>query len=209
MATARGRGWAFAAGAAATLLLLLLGGAILIFNGSYNVAATAGHYKPVSAIIETTMHESVEARSENIQAPARFSEAEIAAGAAEYKAMCEHCHGGPGVTRASWAEGIFPHPPEIGHAAEEWNASEIFWIVKHGIKMTAMPAFGPTHDDKTLWNIVGFVNRIPKMTPAEYAAFKADAGHHGGGGGEAGHHGGGESEAGHHGPEGAPKGHGH
>ena len=182
MARTRGRGWSFAAGMVATFLLLLIGGAILIFTGAYNVSAAAGHAGLVRTVFETTMHKSVETRAEDIQAPARFSEAEIAAGAAEYKAMCEHCHGGPGVKRAAWAEGIVPHPPEIGHAAKEWQPREIFWIVKNGIKMTAMPAFGPTHDDRTLWNIAGFVDRLPKMSPQDYAAFAADAGHHNDGG---------------------------
>lgn len=42
------------------------------------------------------------------------------------------------------------------------------WILQHGIKMTGMPAFGPTHDEKELWAMVAFVRRLPDMSPSEY-----------------------------------------
>jgi mono/diheme cytochrome c family protein len=44
--------------------------------------------------------------------------------------------------------------------------------VKNGIKMTGMPAFGPTHDDQTIWNIVAFVNQLPNMTAERYRALE-------------------------------------
>jgi len=44
-------------------------------------------------------------------------------------------------------------------------------MVKHGIKMSGMPAFGPTHDDQALWNIAAFVKAMPDMTAERYARF--------------------------------------
>ena len=35
--------------------------------------------------------------------------------------------------------------------------------MSNGIKMTAMPAFGPTHDEATIWNIVAFVEQLPAI----------------------------------------------
>jgi mono/diheme cytochrome c family protein len=54
----------------------------------------------------------------------------------------------------------------------DWSTANLFWIVKNGIKMTGMPAFGPTHDDKTIWNIVAFVNQLPNMTAEQYRALE-------------------------------------
>ncbi len=31
-----------------------------------------------------------------------------------------------------------------------------------------MPAFGPTHDDQTIWNIVAFVAGLKDLTPEQY-----------------------------------------
>ena len=64
-----------------------------------------------------------------------------------------------------------PRPPHLAEAAAEWKLEEVFWLAKHGIKMSGMPAFGPTHQDQMLWNVAAFVKQLPAMTPEEYAAF--------------------------------------
>lgn len=173
------RGWAGGLGAGIALALLLLFAAVIAvaYSGAYNVAATDGHWPFTRWSFETTMHNSVAARAAEVPAAPRFTEDTIAAGAGEFKAMCEHCHGGPGIERAEWAEGMLPNPPQLSEAAAEWSAEEIYWIVRHGVKMSGMPAFGPTHDEETLWNIVAFVDRLAAVTPAEYARYAAEHGH--------------------------------
>lgn len=179
-----------AAGAAivGTILLAVIVLLILLYTGAYNVSAAAGHTAIGRWALETMMHNSVEARAD-VEEP-RLTSAMVRAGAAEYKAMCEQCHGAPGVKAAEWVEGMVPNPPELSHAATEWSAGEIHWIVENGIKMTGMPSFGVTHDEQTIWNIAAFVEQLPNMTPTEYAAFPA--GHHGGGHGSGGHGSGGQ-----------------
>lgn len=173
--------WAAAAGVAGTLVVLALVGLVVVYTGAYNPAATRDHTALERWALSTTMRNAVQARADD---PPSFEAASLARGAGEYKAMCEHCHGGPGVRRAEWAQGMLPLPPDLTHAATRWRPEEIAWIVRHGIRMTAMPAFGPTHDPAAIRDITAFVEQLPAMTPARYAAF-------GGGGGEAGHaHGG-------------------
>jgi mono/diheme cytochrome c family protein len=46
--------------------------------------------------------------------------------------------------------------------------AELFWIAKHGIRMTGMPTFGGTQEDRQLWTLVAFVRRLPDMTPEQY-----------------------------------------
>ncbi|WP_228244129.1 cytochrome c [Porphyrobacter sp. GA68] len=94
----------------------------------------------------------------------------VAAGASNYKVMCQHCHAGVGASRAGWAKGMVPHPPALAHAAQEGSAEEVFWLVKHGIKASGMPAFGPTHDEEATWNIATFVKAMPQMSAERYAA---------------------------------------
>ena len=91
--------------------------------------------------------------------------------------MCEHCHGAPGINRREWAEGILPQPPHLVEAAAEWTPAEVFWLVKHGVKMTAMPAFGPTHNDEALWNITAFVKQLPAMTKPQYERLAGSEAH--------------------------------
>jgi len=159
-----------AAGALALVVLLAVAGLIVVYSGSYNVAATEDHTSFVRWGFDTTFHNSVERRAPEPKEPVAITEEALAAGAKDYKSMCQHCHAGPGAERASWARGMRPRPPHLAEAAARWKLSEVFWIAKHGVRMTGMPAFGPTHDDRTLWGIAAFVKRLPAMTPEEYAA---------------------------------------
>jgi mono/diheme cytochrome c family protein len=57
-----------------------------------------------------------------------------------------------------------------------------FWIIKHGIKASGMPAWGPGHDDERLWNMVALLKRLPDLSPEQYQILTArggdNAGHH-------------------------------
>lgn len=158
-----------AAGAAAVLLLCAAIGLIVVYTGAYNVAATEEHSSLGRWAFDTTFHRSVRTRAADIEPPANLT-AMVGRGAGEYKQMCQHCHGGPGIDRDEWANGMRPRPPHLTEEAAEWEAKEVFWLVKHGAKMTGMPAFGATHDDQTLWSIAAMVKELPAMTPERYAA---------------------------------------
>jgi mono/diheme cytochrome c family protein len=67
---------------------------------------------------------------------------------------------------------------ETSSQSRPGNADEQFWIIKHGIKMTAMPAWGATHSDAQIWNIVAFFQAMPGMTPEIYKALVASAPDH-------------------------------
>jgi mono/diheme cytochrome c family protein len=82
--------------------------------------------------------------------------------------MCAACHGAPGKERGEIGKGLNPSPPNLAEVASSWSSAELFWILKNGIKMTGMPAFGPTHSDARLWSIVAFVMQLPKLTPDDY-----------------------------------------
>lgn len=169
------------AGALALLVLLAAIALTVVLTGAYNVAATDRHETPVAWALETTRIRSVQGQAAALDAPA-LTPTMVTAGAGEYKTMCEHCHGGVGKDAASWAVGMAPNAPPLAKAAEDWTAEEVFWMVKHGLKMTGMPAFGPTHDDATMWNITAFVKALPQMSAEDYAAYPAVHGPPGEGG---------------------------
>jgi mono/diheme cytochrome c family protein len=163
-------GFAVVVGIGTTLAAIGVVGLLVVYTGAFNIAASEEHTSFVRWAFDTTFRNSVEARSADIVPPDGLTPAMVADGASEYKAMCQHCHGGPGVKRDEWARGLLPHPPQLTQAAEQWRPREVFWLVKHGVKMTGMPAFGPTHHDRTLWNIVALVKELPAMTAEHYAS---------------------------------------
>lgn len=169
----------FIAGFVAAIVLALVIALGVILSGAYNVAATDRHNPIAAWAFETTFENSVSRQASAIAAP-ELTPAMVQAGAGEYKAMCAQCHGGIGEERAGFAQGMMPKPPALAGSAEHLSASEVFWLVKHGVKMSGMPAFGPTHDDDVVWNIAAFVKAMPGMSADRYGAYGAGegGGHH-------------------------------
>lgn len=162
-----------AVGAVGVLGVLGAAALLVVVTGSYNVAADDRHATPVEWALTTTMNNSIRSRADGIEVP-NLTRAMVVAGAVEYKAMCQHCHGGVGAGRADWSHGMRPKPPPLAEEADQWKPKEIFWIVRHGIKMTGMPSFGGSHNDRKLWNIVAFVSEMPTMSAREYQAFSTE-----------------------------------
>jgi len=159
----------------ALLVLLGLGlaGALAVMLlGLPDVAATTPHHPVVRWALHETMEASVRRRAAELPVPEDLDGAgRIRAGARGYDAMCATCHGAPGVQPDALAKGLLPPPPELAaEEEEEWSAAELFWITKHGVRMTGMPGFGPTHDDDALWDVVAFLRGLPGLSEADYGA---------------------------------------
>ena len=177
----------FLLGILATVGVIVLAGAVVVWSGAYNFAATDPHSPAFRSVIDAALHQSVAERAADLQAPASFTPEQIRSGAQEFMEYCVHCHGAPGVKPHEWTTGMSPNPPALSRAATQWSTAEIFWIVKHGIKMTGMPPFGDSESDRTIWNIAGFVERLPSMSPQQYAKLKQSLSAESGNGGGHGH----------------------
>ncbi|MDZ4368216.1 MAG: cytochrome c [Afipia sp.] len=145
-------------------------GAITIYLGLYNIAADAPHSRMTYSVIETFREQSIAARSGSIAVPADLAAPErVASGAGLYTEMCSGCHLAPGMEKTEMSQGLYPQAPILFKGSDR-SASEQFWIIKHGIKMTAMPAWGKTHDDRLIWDMVAFIRQLPSLSPAQYQA---------------------------------------
>jgi cytochrome c553 len=152
---------------AGSLAVLTSGGALFIGSGVYNIGADDHHTKVVLSLIEQLREHSIEVRDRTIELRYVEDPQRIAAGAERYAALCVGCHLAPGVTKSEIRPGLYPHPPNL--AQEDLrDGRRAFWIIKHGIKMSAMPSWGKTLDDAAIWDVVSFVRKMPDMTPATY-----------------------------------------
>src|SRR5262249_20808025 len=158
--------------------LLLLVAAVAIYAGLYNIAADVPHTQPVYWLLETLRERSVAARARDIVVPSNLDDANrISKGAGQYAEMCSGCHLAPGMKRTEISQGLYPRAPELRRGSDVTPAEQ-FWIVKHGVKMTGMPAWGITHDDELLWDVVAFVRKLPKLTPEQYETMVKNAPKH-------------------------------
>jgi mono/diheme cytochrome c family protein len=161
----------------AILLALLLGTAgvgLFVYSGVYNISALDQHTKPVYQLLEYAMRRSVKLRTDSIAAPDLSDRQRILRGAEHYREHCLQCHGAPGVSPHALAFGMTPAPVNLVSTAREWPAADIYWVIKHGIKMSGMPAWEYEMSDHDIWDIVAFVEMMPALSPAEYAALSKE-----------------------------------
>ncbi len=91
-----------------------------------------------------------------------------AIGGMQFRADCAACHGSDGRSPTDTGKWMSPRAPDLGWAeTQAWSDAELFWIIKHGIRMTGMPGFGRVHPDERIWQIVAYVREIGKQPPPE------------------------------------------
>ncbi len=147
----------------------LAGAALVVYSGVYDISATAQHTQPVYSLLETTMRQSVRWRARHIEPPVLDTPQRLARGAALYRDKCVQCHGAPGVAQSGIGQGMQPLPGPLVDALQRWQPREIYWITRHGIKMSGMPAWAFRLDDEQLWDVVAFVRQLPTLSPQAYA----------------------------------------
>ena len=148
---------------------------VFVFAGIYNIGADAPHSRAVFGLLQELREKAIAHHSRNVQVPRDLDDPKrIAAGAGLYQEMCTGCHLGPGVERSELSQGLYPAAPELAHG-DDLSPAEQFWTIKHGVKLTAMPAWGKTHNDELIWDMVAFIRQLPKMTPDQYKATVAIA----------------------------------
>jgi mono/diheme cytochrome c family protein len=151
-------------------LLALAGAAAFVRLGLYDISATTAHTSFVYRLLETTMRHSVGRRAAAIEAPALRDPARLALGAACYRIHCVQCHGGPGVAQGAVGKSMQPLPGPLVDAARRWTPKEVYWITRHGIKMSGMPAWELRLTDAELWAVTAFVDQLAELSPAAYAS---------------------------------------
>ncbi len=153
-------------------------GAGFVWTGVYDISATGQHTQLVYSLLETTMRRSVKLRAAQLTAPPLGGELQLARGASCYVQKCAQCHGGPGFAPSEIGRSMQPLPGPLVDASARWTSAELYWITRHGIKMSGMPAWQHRMQDADLWAVVAFMQRLPMLTAAEFgeAATPAQAG---------------------------------
>ena len=145
-------------------------GAVMLYAGFYNVAATHQHLRPTHRLLQIGLRESIERHARRVAAPPPTDGAMIARGLTLYATHCAQCHGAPGVAPAPFALGLTPLPKNLAPVARERSTAELYWVIKNGIKITGMPAWAFRFPERDLWALTAFVHQLPFISPEDYAA---------------------------------------
>lgn len=91
------------------------------------------------------------------------TEASIAEGDKLFGTDCSECHGNSGRKPTDAGRWMYPRASDLGSAdVQRYSDRELFWIVKNGIRLSGMPAFGRVESDESIWDLVHFVRTLPK-----------------------------------------------
>ena len=152
---------------------------VVLKSGWYHVGATRSHFQLVHTTLEKGMHASVRRHADGIVAPPALSASagalKLQRGGALFRQHCEICHGGPGVAQAPFGQSMQPVPGPLADAARRWQPTQLYWIIRHGIKMSGMPAWELHLDDADLWALTAFVEHLPTLTAHAYRAIPRTA----------------------------------
>lgn len=147
---------------------IVVAAAVPIFvssTGMFNMNATEKPSTVEEIIGKTAWEKSLHRRAPQATNPFQNDSTALDSGMDHFKENCLPCHGIPGVEPSEIAKGLNPHAPELKHRGlEEWSDGELFYLVKNGIRMTGMPALGPTHTDQEIWTIVYFLRHIENLS---------------------------------------------
>jgi len=138
----------------------------------FDVAASRPHSKAVEWITHETMINSIKRRATDPPLPTYISAAQAVRGFCQYEEHCVACHGAAAVAREQWVNGLHPTPPYLLDAAQQWKPRELEWIIRNGIKMTAMPAWRESMSDRQIADVVAFVVAMPNMPPQTYVRWR-------------------------------------
>lgn len=180
----------------ATLALAALLGAVIglavLYGGFYNIGATKSHFQPVYSVLERGLLQSVRFHARDVVTPPAIAAAAatpagapsasyhasalVVRGAGLFRDNCVTCHGAPGVAQDDIGKSMQPVPGPLSDAARRWRPNELYWITRHGVKMSGMPAWQYHLADDDIWATVAFLVALPALTPTGYAEMAKAAG---------------------------------
>jgi cytochrome c553 len=154
-------------------LVLLLAAMLVLamafaWSGLFNVAASSGHWAITNWLLHYAMRQSVKTHAMGVEVPPLDDPALVHRGAGHYATGCAPCHGAPGQERSPIAREMTPEPPYLPLRIQRWESHQLFWIVRHGVKFTGMPAWTALDREDEVWAMVAFLRQLPEMPADTY-----------------------------------------
>jgi mono/diheme cytochrome c family protein len=106
--------------------------------------------------------------------PVACSQENVAEGQAHWADHCATCHANNGGGDTMFGRGMYPKPPDMRQTeTQRQSDGKLYYTIKNGVRLSAMPAFGdPGDQDTDTWKLVCFVRRLPRLSFEEEQQMK-------------------------------------
>lgn len=161
------------AGAALVLAFAVVAAYVLVTAGWLPANADAPPNPLEKWAARRSLHATIR-REAPVEHPPEPSDRDLVAGVRLYAVNCAVCHGASDGKASNVAKGLYQKPPQLAsHGVEDDAVGETFWIVKHGVRLTGMPAYSPTLSDEDVWKLAWFLHDMDHLPAAAAQAWKA------------------------------------
>jgi cytochrome c553 len=150
------------------LILMGIGGLLVVVSGIVPIKASSGHWAITEWMLHFSSRRSVSTHTLGMQVPSLDQPGFVLRGAASYDLNCRACHGSPSLQNPRVAAAMVPNPPYLPPLLAERKDAELFYVIKHGIKFTGMPAWPSQQRDDEVWAMVAFLRAFPRLDVAAY-----------------------------------------
>lgn len=149
-------------------LVAAVTGGLTVVLGVAPIKASSGHWAITAWFLEFSMERSVATHSMGLEPPSLNDPRLVLMGAGHYETGCRFCHGIPGEPMPRVPHHMTPHPTRLSEEIGTYDDAGLFYITKHGVKFTGMPAWPSRQRDDEVWAMVAFMRRLPELDAEGY-----------------------------------------
>ncbi len=159
----------FLIGVVVTLGVLVLAGVVVAGMGLMNTSADQTPGRLETVIASSSLDTAVKRRAGGMTNPISVTDDNLTEGMTLYTMNCAGCHGTLDKSPSKLGADFYPPVPQIIQNPMDDPEWFIFYVTKHGVRLTGMPAWGRQLKDDEIWKIAAFLSRIDKLPPAVQA----------------------------------------
>ncbi|MGE0453309.1 MAG: cytochrome c [Vicinamibacteria bacterium] len=151
-------------------LLAVVGGVALERFLAHGVSARDQPTALEAFVAQRLRHLAVPRAQREARNPLPLADETLASARAHFADHCASCHGNDGRGRTQLGQNLYPKAPDMTlDDTQRLSDGELFWIVRNGVRLTGMPAWGrgTPEDDRQTWELVHLIRHLPEITPEE------------------------------------------
>ena len=153
----------FIRGILVTILVIGFGLWIYLRFGFADLRANVQLSRFESDLALTALNASAARHAPQQQNPIQSTEGNLLDGARLYRDKCADCHGRPDNPESDYGRSFYPRAPQFMKTRPFRPENQNFYIIKNGVRWTAMPAWGNIMADSEIWQVVTFLNRLDNL----------------------------------------------
>ncbi len=160
-------GKGFLLGILMSIFTVLAGGYLFVTKGWMPANADGTPPAIEKWMARTSLRATLQREAPQIPNPVALTNENLIVGIKLYAVNCAVCHGAADGKASNIAVGLYQHAPQLAmHGVTDDPDGKIYWKIKHGIRLTGMPAFSETLSENQIWQIVLFLKNMDSLTPA-------------------------------------------